>query len=74
MIYVASYKVVYQNIHARVPRNTEKYVHLRRFMLCVTNIYTYIYIYLGAVHNCQHLCIRTERTEGEGARGQRTNF
>ena len=21
---------------------------------------------LGAVHNCQHLCIRTERTEGGG--------
>ena len=34
----------------------------------------FIRLVLGAVHNCQHLCIRTERTEGRGARGQRTNF
>ena len=25
-----------------------------------------MYHTLGVVHNCQHLCIHTERTEGEG--------
>ena len=33
-----------------------------------------VLIALGDVHNCQHLCISTESTRGEGVRGQRTIF
>ena len=25
----------------------------------------YLFVHLGAVHNCQHLCIRTERTNSQ---------
>ena len=27
---------------------------------------SHILLFRGVVHNCQHLCIRTERTEGGG--------
>ena len=32
---------------------------------CINEVVHKMYDYLGAVHNCQHLCIRTERTNSQ---------
>ena len=42
------------------------------FVVRLSPMVLFIRLVLGAIHNCQHLCIRTERTEGE--RGTRPAY